>query len=110
MLKKSGIEPSALYAIQLRLERASKVKIKTKSFSRSTSERNEPAVRVDVKFLFFLIMKNNQDNSPMHLSAPLRQMSVEEKLQATGEIGAELAGTTEKISAPAWHIDVLQVL
>lgn len=45
----------------------------------------------------------------MHLSVPLKQVSVEEKLQATGEIGAELAGTTEKISAPAWHIDVLQV-
>lgn len=45
----------------------------------------------------------------MHLSIPLKQMSVEEKLQAIEEIRADLASTPENVPFPAWHADVLQV-
>ncbi|AAM71825.1 MAG TPA: addiction module antitoxin RelB [Chlorobaculum sp.] len=45
----------------------------------------------------------------MHLSIPLKQMSVEEKLQAIEEIWADLASTPANIPSPAWHADVLQV-
>ena len=45
----------------------------------------------------------------MHLSIPLKQMSVEEKLQAIEEIWVDLASTPETIPSPAWHADVLQV-
>jgi len=45
----------------------------------------------------------------MHLSIPLKQMSVEEKLQAIEEIWADLASTPENLPSPAWHADVLQV-
>jgi hypothetical protein len=45
----------------------------------------------------------------MHLSIPLKEMSVEEKLQAIEEIWADLSSTPETIPSPAWHADVLQV-
>ncbi len=44
----------------------------------------------------------------MHLSIPLEQMSVEDKLQAIEEIWADLAATPENITSPAWHVDVLR--
>ena len=45
----------------------------------------------------------------MHLNIPLKQMSVEEKLQAIEEIWADLASTPETVPSPTWHADVLQV-
>jgi hypothetical protein len=44
----------------------------------------------------------------MQFSIPLEQMSVEEKLQAIGEIWADLAQTPENIPSPSWHADVLR--
>ncbi len=44
----------------------------------------------------------------MHFSIPLKQMSVEDKLQAIEEIWADLAGTPENIPSPSWHADVLR--
>lgn len=44
----------------------------------------------------------------MHVSIPLEQMSVEEKLQAIEEIWANLAVTPEEIPSPSWHLDVLR--
>jgi hypothetical protein len=43
----------------------------------------------------------------MPLAIPLKQMSVEDKLQAIEEIWADLAGTPENIPSPSWHADVL---
>jgi hypothetical protein len=45
----------------------------------------------------------------MRLSILLKQMSVEEKLQAIKEIWADLASTPETVPSPAWHDDVLHV-
>jgi hypothetical protein len=44
----------------------------------------------------------------MHFNIPLKQMSVEEKLQAIEEIWADLASTPENIPSPSWHADVLR--
>jgi len=44
----------------------------------------------------------------MHLTIPLEQMSVEEKLQVIEEIWIDLAGTPENIPSPSWHADVLR--
>ncbi len=44
----------------------------------------------------------------MHFSIPLEQMSVEEKLKAIEEIGADLAGTPRNIPSPSWHGEVLR--
>ena len=44
----------------------------------------------------------------MHLTIPLEQMSVEEKLQVIEEIWTDLAGTPENIPSPSWHADVLR--
>ena len=44
----------------------------------------------------------------MHLTIPLEQISVEDKLQAIEEIWADLAGTPENIPSPSWHADVLR--
>lgn len=43
----------------------------------------------------------------MHLAIPLKQMSIEDKLQALEEIWADLAGTPDNIPSPSWHADVL---
>ncbi|MFA6009029.1 MAG: addiction module protein [Desulfobacteraceae bacterium] len=43
----------------------------------------------------------------MHFNIPLKQMSVEDKLQAIEEIWADLADTPENIPSPSWHADVL---
>ena len=43
----------------------------------------------------------------MHLTIPLEQMTVEDKLQAIEEIWTDLAGTPEDIPSPSWHADVL---
>jgi len=43
----------------------------------------------------------------MPFSIPLKQMSVEDKLQAIEEIWADLASTPENIPSPSWHADVL---
>ncbi len=44
----------------------------------------------------------------MHLTIPLEQMTVEDKLQAIEEIWTDLAGTPEDIPSPSWHADVLR--
>jgi len=44
----------------------------------------------------------------MNLSIPLKQMTVEDKLQAIEEIWADLGGTPEDIPSPSWHADVLR--
>ena len=44
----------------------------------------------------------------MQFDIPLKQMSVEEKLQAMEEIWADLADTPENVPAPRWHADVLR--
>ena len=43
----------------------------------------------------------------MQFAIPLKQMSVEDKLQAIEEIWADLADTPEAIPSPPWHADVL---
>ena len=43
----------------------------------------------------------------MQFTIPLKQMSVEDKLQAIEEIWADLADTAEDITSPPWHADVL---
>ncbi len=43
----------------------------------------------------------------MDLTIPLKQMTVEDKLQAIEEIWADLAGTPEDVPSPSWHRDVL---
>ncbi|MBN1515648.1 addiction module protein [Candidatus Sumerlaeota bacterium] len=44
----------------------------------------------------------------MRLTIPLKQMSVEDKLQAIEEIWTDLAGMPEDIPSPSWHADVLR--
>jgi len=44
----------------------------------------------------------------MQFTIPLKQMSVEDKLQAIEEIWADLADTPENVPSPHWHADVLR--
>lgn len=44
----------------------------------------------------------------MQFTIPLKQMSVEDKLQAIEEIWADLAETPENVPSPRWHADVLR--